>query len=181
MKTTADRKTTRLHEMAKRQVCCRRIRRQKHGRMRAGRPERACGADLVRCALLRSAREDSAISGTCAWRSAANVLRDLLWECMMIYHAPAPVHGRSAGACPPCTLAGQTPARDSIKECGTGKKGARAWDGCMAQSTGKRPAYLRNTNFLCSAKYEPWGMVGVPDWSLRGNNDAERSARSMWV
>ena len=86
--------------------------------MRAGRPERACGADLVRCALLRSAREDSAISGTCAWRSAANVLRGLLWECMMIYHAPAPVHGRSAGACPPCTLAGQTPARDSIKECG---------------------------------------------------------------
>ena len=43
----------------------------------------------------------------------------------------------------------------------------------MAQSTGKRPAYLRNTNFLCSAKYEPWGMVAVPDWSLRGNNDAE--------
>jgi uncharacterized protein YjhX (UPF0386 family) len=30
----------------------RRIRRQKRCRMRTGRPERACGADLVRCALL---------------------------------------------------------------------------------------------------------------------------------
>jgi len=33
----------------------RRIRRQKRWRMRAGRPERACGADLVRCALSCSA------------------------------------------------------------------------------------------------------------------------------
>ena len=85
--------------------------------MLAGRPERACGADLVRCALSCPAREDSAISGACAWQSAVNVLRALLWECMMIYHAPAPVHGRSGGACPPCTLAGQTPW--------DGKKGTR--------------------------------------------------------
>jgi uncharacterized protein YjhX (UPF0386 family) len=56
----------------------RRIRRQKCWRMRAGRPERACDADLVRCTLSRSAREDSAISGACAWQIAANFLRALL-------------------------------------------------------------------------------------------------------
>ena len=42
--------------------------------MRAGRPERACGADLRQCALSRSAREDSAISGASAWQSAAGIL-----------------------------------------------------------------------------------------------------------
>jgi hypothetical protein len=76
----------------------RRISRQTFSRLRAGRPERACGADLRCCAFSRSARNHSAISGPSAWQSAAGVLRALFWRCMMIYHAPAPVYGGGGAA-----------------------------------------------------------------------------------
>jgi len=62
-----------------------------------------------------------------------------------------------------------TPSRSVGREKREQGRGMGAW----RSRQGERPAYLRNTNFLCSAKYEPWGVVGVPDWSLRGNNDAE--------
>ena len=83
-----------------------------------------------RASGVRSAREDSAISGVSAWQSVAGVLRAQFWGCM-IYHAPAPVYGRAGAA---CTLAHHAPLLVGLGAAGKRARGARAWDGRRAQS-----------------------------------------------